>query len=76
MIETGAARIRHAAGQQQAQVLLSRDDRDRLLVGFGRDDHLGEDLDDLARGLGIEPAVQRDDAAEGRDRDRSASARR
>ena len=42
--------------------------RDGLLVGVGRDDDLGEDLHDLARGRGVERAVQRDDAAEGRDR--------
>ena len=30
---------------------LRRNDRLRLLAGVGRDDHLGEDLDDLVRGL-------------------------
>ena len=34
----------------------------------GRDDDLGEDLDDLAGGVGVERPVERDDAAEGRDR--------
>ena len=37
-------------------------------LGVGRDDDLGEDLGDRARGLGVERAVERDDAAEGRDR--------
>ena len=54
--------------EQQAQVLLRRDDRLRLVAGVRRDDDLGEGLDDLLRGLGVEQAVQRDDAAEGRDR--------
>ena len=40
----------------------------RFVAGVGRDDHLGEDLHDLGRGLGVERAVERDDAAEGRDR--------
>ena len=61
------ADIRQAAGQQQAQVLLGGDQGDRLLLGIGGDDDLGEDLDDLLRSLGIERAVQRDDAAESRD---------
>ena len=64
------ARIGQAAGEQQAQVLLRRDDRDRFLAGVGRDDHLGENLGDGARGFGIERAVERDDAAERRDRSR------
>ena len=34
---------------QQAQVLLRREDLDRLVVGLRRDHHLGEDLGDLAR---------------------------
>ena len=42
----GSARIGQAAGQEQPQVLLRRDQRDGLLVGVGRDDDLGEDLDD------------------------------
>ena len=64
----GAARIGQAAGEQQPQVRLAGDDRDRLRVGLGRDDDLGEDLDDGGGGGGVEPAVQRHDAAEGRDR--------
>ena len=62
------ARIGQRAGDQQPQVLLRRDDRQRLVVGLRRDDDLGEDLDDLSRRRGVEAAVQRDDAAEGRDR--------
>ena len=40
----------------------------RLRRGVRRDDHLGEDLDDRLGRLGVERAVERDDAAEGRDR--------
>src|SRR5688572_32223275 len=42
--------------------------RDRLLGRVGRDDHLGEDAGDRARGGGVELAVHRDDAAECRGR--------
>ena len=66
--EAGRAGIRQRAGQQQAEVLLGCDQSDRRLVGVGGDDHLGEDLDDLGGGLGVELAVEGDDAAEGRHR--------
>ena len=39
---SAARRIGQLAGQQQAQVLLSRENRLGLLVGIGRDDDLGE----------------------------------
>ncbi len=58
-------RVRQAAGHQQAQVFLLRDDPPRRLVGVGGDDHLGEDLGDARRRGRVEGAVQRDDAAEG-----------
>ena len=67
-VKPAGARIGQAAGEQQPQILLRRDDRDRLLGRVGRDDHLGENLGDGARRLGIERAVERDDAAEGRRR--------
>ena len=60
--------IGEAAGEQEAEVLLGGDDADGLVGRLGRDDHLGEDLDDLGRGVGVEQAIERDDAAEGADR--------
>ena len=54
----GDARVRQAAGEQQAQVLLAGDDRLRLGRRIRRDDHLGENLDDLRRRFGIERAVR------------------
>ena len=60
------ARIGERARRQQPQILLRRDDRRRLVGDRRRNDHLGEDLDDLLRRFGVERAVQRDDAAEGR----------
>ena len=66
--QPGGARIGQAAGEQQPQILLRADNRDRLLGGVRRDDDLGENLGDGARRLGVERAVERDDAAEGRDR--------
>ena len=51
-VRPACARIGQAAGEQQAQVLLGGDDGDGLLGRVGRDDHLGEDLDD---GLGALP---------------------
>ena len=74
--EALGARIGQAAGQQQPQVLLRRDDRDRLVAGVRRDDHLGENLGDGLRGFGVERAVERDDAAERRGRSRRRSALR
>ena len=65
--QSGSARIGQPAGQQQPQVLFRRDECDRLVGGIGCDDDFREDLDDFRRGFGIELAVQRDDAAEGRD---------
>ncbi len=62
------ARIGQAAGEQEPQILLVADDTDRLFAGIGRDDDLGENLDDRARGLGVERPVQRDDSAEGGNR--------
>ena len=64
--EARRARVGKAAGQQQAQVLLRRDQGDGLFVGVGRDDDFGEDLDDFRSRLGVELPVQRDDAAERR----------
>ena len=61
------ARIGQRARDQQAQILLGRDDRERLVVRLRRDDDLGENLHDLARRGGVEATVHRDDAAEGRD---------
>ena len=62
------ARIGQAAGEQEPQILLVADDADRFFAGVGRDDDLGENLDDGARRLRIERPVQRDDPAERRDR--------
>ena len=66
--EAGALGIGQAAGEQQPQILLLGENRLRVVARVRRDDHLGEDLGDLARGLGVERAVERDDAAEGADR--------
>ena len=57
-----------AAGEQQAQVLLGADDLDRFFICIGRDDHFGENLGDGLGRRGIELAVERDDAAERRNR--------
>jgi hypothetical protein len=61
-------RIGQAAGEKEPQILLLGDDRFRFGARIRRDDDLGENLDDLARGLGVERAVERDDPAEGADR--------
>ncbi len=61
-------RIGQAAGEQQPQVLLLSHDRDGFVGRVRRDDDFGEDLRDGARGLGVERAVQRHDAAERRRR--------
>ena len=74
--ETGRARIGQAAGDEQPQVLLGGDDGDRLLARGRRDDHLGEDFGDRFGRFRVEFAVERDDAAEGRDVESQASARR
>ena len=66
--QPGGARIGQAAGEEEAKILLRRDDGDRLVGGIGGDDRLGEDLHDLRRRLGVEGAVQGNDAAEGGDR--------
>src|SRR3970282_325739 len=47
------------------QVLLLRQNLDGGGVDCGRDDDLGEQLADLFGGLGVEGAVDGDDAAEG-----------
>ena len=39
----GPARIGQGAGEQQAQVLLGREHRERIGIGIGRDDDFGED---------------------------------
>ena len=52
----------------QAQVRLAGDDSAGLLVGIGRDDDFREQLDDLFRRLAVERRVERDNAAEGRNR--------
>ncbi len=44
-ILTRPCRIGKLAGEQQAKVLFLGEDRFRLLVGVGRDDDLGEDLE-------------------------------
>ena len=62
------ARVRQAAGEQQTQVLLGCDQRDRLFIGVRRDDHFGEDLHDLGCSSRIELAVQCDNAAKCGDR--------
>ena len=63
--EARRLRVGQAAGEQKPQILLAGDDRLGLVARIRRDDHLGEDLDDLPRRLGVEAAVERDDAAEG-----------
>ena len=47
-------RIGKPAGEKEPQILLLGDDRLGLVARVGRDDDLGEDLDDLARRVGIE----------------------
>ena len=54
-------------GQQKPQVLFGLDDVDGLLGCARRDDHFGEQLDDLGGRGFIERAVERNDAAKGRD---------
>ena len=63
-----ARRIGEAAGDEQAQIGLCGEDRDRRLVRLGRDDHLGEDAGDRLGRRRVERAVDRDDAAIGGDR--------
>jgi len=58
-------RVGQASGQKQPQILLPGDDGLRFVAGVGRDDDFGEDLDDLPRGLCLEAAVHRHDAAKG-----------
>ena len=60
--------VRQPAGQQQPQILLLGENGFGVFARVGSDDHLGEDLDDLSRGLCVERSVERDDAAEGTDR--------
>ena len=67
-VQARCARIGQAAGEQQPQILLGADDGDGVIGGIRRDDDLGEDFDDGARRLGVELAVERDNAAEGRNR--------
>ena len=64
----GRRRIGQAAGEQQAQILLRREDAARVGIGVGRDDHFGEDLGELLGGRAVERAVAGDDAAIGADR--------
>ena len=59
-------RIRQAAGHQQPQVLLRREDPRRALRDLGRDHHLGENLRDRRRRRLVQHPVERDDAAESR----------
>ena len=60
-------RIRKSTCEQEPQVLFGGDDVLRRVGRIRRDDHFGEDLDDLFGGLGIEGRVERDDAAKGAD---------
>ena len=71
--EAGRARVGQAAGDQEAEVLLGGEHRDGVVVRLRRDDHLGEDLGNGAGGRGIEALVDGDDAAIGRDRDRTSA---
>ena len=66
--QAGGARIGQAARRQKAQVLLFGKDRAGGVGCRRRDDDLGEDLRHLARGILVDLAVDRDDAAEGADR--------
>ena len=42
------SRIGKRAGEQEPQVFLRRDNRQSLVIRLRGDDHLGEDLDNLA----------------------------
>ena len=64
----GAVGSGQAAGDQQAQVLLRRENAPRVGVGIGRDDDFGEELGDFFRRGAVERAVEREHAAEGADR--------
>ena len=66
--EACGARIGQAAGEQQPQILLGADDRYGLRRCLRRDDDFGENLGNRTRRIGVERAVERDDAAERRDR--------
>ena len=56
------------AHAQDAQVLFSGEDFERAVFVIGRDDHFKEGLGHHACGLGSQPPVDGDDAAEGRHR--------
>ena len=60
-------RIGQAVGDQQAQVLLGREDFPGFLVRAGGDDDLGEDVGDGAGVGAVQRTVDRDHPAEGRD---------
>ena len=60
-------RIGQVAGQQQAEILLLREDGLGRVIGVGRGDDFGEDAADRFGGGAVERAVDRDDAAKGRD---------
>ncbi len=60
--------VRQPTRHQQAQVLPVGEDGDGFLIRVGGDHHLGENLDDLVRRGRVQLAVDRHDAAEGRDR--------
>ena len=66
--DAGLLRIGQRAGDQQAEVLLGGDDLLRRVAGRRRDDHFGEDLDDLDRRRLVDLLIERDDAAERRRR--------
>jgi len=64
----GRTGVRQTTGQQEPQVLLLGEQGDGFLVGLGRYDHFGEDLDHLPGGGGVEAGIDGDNAAKGRDR--------
>ena len=69
-VRPGARGSGRPPASSSRKFFFAADDGDRLLGGVRRDDDLGEDLGDGARGVGVERAVERDDAAEGRHPDR------
>ena len=64
-VELARRGLEHAPGQQQAQVLLAGEHRQRRRVGLRRDHHLGEHRRDLRGRRLVERAIEGDDAAVG-----------
>ena len=60
----GTLRGRHFAREQNAQIFLRRQNRARLIIAIGRDDHFGKQIGNRFRGLAIQRPVAGDDAAE------------